>query len=55
MLRAYAIPLAVTLASVGGLVVALVFDGVVDLVALCFVVTPLALVARAIVSQRNAS
>lgn len=48
LLRAYKVPAALAFVSIGGLVVALVYDGIVDAAALCLIAIPLVVLARSL-------
>lgn len=44
--RAWAIPLGLAVLSIAGLVLALLYEGVVDVIAVAFVIVPLVVIAR---------
>lgn len=52
LVRAYATPLLLTLLSVGGLALSLVYDGVIDVVAVSLVIVPIVVLVRVLVVAR---
>lgn len=52
---AWTIPLGLTLLSIAGLVLALVCDGVIDVVAVSFVIVPLVVIVRQLARRSTAA